>query len=73
VLQEFEGVGAVNIDVNKNEITIFNDCKEIQESCQPSVFNEYDGANFIINLKIVYDISCIYCDFPPITTTTTTL
>jgi len=70
-LQEFPGVGNVDFDINKNEIIIYNDCTEIQESCQPYTFNQYDGSNFIINLKIVYDISCIDCGLPPITTTTT--
>jgi hypothetical protein len=71
-LQEFPGVGNVDFDINKNEIIIYNDCTEIQESCQPYSFNQYDGSNFIINLKIVYDISCIDCGLPPTTTTTTT-
>jgi hypothetical protein len=70
-LQEFPGVGIVEFDINKNEITIFNDCTEIQESCQPYTYNQYDGSNFVVNLKIVYDISCIDCGLPPITTTTT--
>jgi hypothetical protein len=70
-LQQFPGVGNVDFDVNNNEIIIYNDCTEIQESCQPYSFNQYDGSNFIINLKIVYDISCIDCGLPPITTTTT--
>lgn len=70
-LQEFPGVGIVDFDINNNEITIFNDCTEIQESCQQYTYNQYDGSNFVINLKIVYDISCIDCGLPPITTTTT--
>lgn len=70
-LQEFPGVGNVDFDINKNEIIIFNDCSEIQESCQQYSYNQYDGSNFIINLKIVYDISCVDCGLPPITTTTT--
>lgn len=70
-LQEFPGVGIVDFDINKNEISISNDCTEIQESCQQYTYNQYDGSNFIINLRIVYDISCVDCGLPPITTTTT--
>jgi len=70
-LQEFPGVGIVDFDINKNEIIIYNDCTEIQESCQQYSYNQYDGSKFVINLKIIYDISCIDCGLPPITTTTT--
>lgn len=72
-LQEFPGVGVVDFDINKNEIIIYNDCTEIQESCQQYSYNQYDGSKFVINLKIIYDISCIDCGLPPITTTTTIL
>jgi len=70
-LQQFPGVGNVDFNIDNNEVIIYNDCTEIQESCQPYTYNQYDGSNFIINLKIIYDISCIDCGLPPITTTTT--
>jgi hypothetical protein len=62
ILQSFIGVGEVTIDYVNNKVTITNDCSEIQNNCRMETYNLLNDTQFIVNLKIEYNISCVECD-----------
>lgn len=61
ILNSFIGVGQVTIDYVNNKITITNDCEEISKNCTLEKYNLLNDTNFVVNLIINYNISCVVC------------
>jgi hypothetical protein len=61
VLESYDGVSKVEIDYTTNEIKIYNKCVE-EAGCVGGTTYYLSDANIIINLKLVYNISCVQCN-----------
>ena len=61
LLQSFVGIGEVQVDFLTNSIKIFNDCEEIQKNCRSVSYNLLTDTRIIVNMVIIYDISCVSC------------
>ncbi len=72
-LKTFDGIGDVIVDYTTNTIQISNSCGTVGSTCNPQTINTLSDVKVIINLLIDYDISCVSCDGPTTTTTTTCL
>ena len=72
MLLEYDGIGGVEFDLERNTIKIINNCSDTTKNCNPTFYNLLTDAKIIIDLLIDYDISCVTCGTSPTTTTTTT-
>lgn len=71
LLLEYDGIGGVEFDLERNTIKIINNCSDTTKDCNPTFYNLLTDAKIIIDLLIDYDISCVVCGTPTTTTTTT--
>jgi len=62
VLETFVGIGEVIIDFENNTIKITNDCDEINKNCRKETYNLLTDTRIIVNMGILYNISCVACN-----------
>lgn len=61
VLNQFQGISNVIINLEQNRLTITNNCTKIPKNCDTETYNTLNDTNVTINLRINYDISCVSC------------
>lgn len=61
VLNQFQGISNVIVNLEQNRLTITNDCTKIPKNCDTETYNTLADTSVNINLRINYDISCVSC------------
>jgi hypothetical protein len=61
-LKSYVGIDDVSIDLVQNRIKIIAGCANYPKNCEKEILNLLKDELVIVNLKILYDISCVQCN-----------
>jgi hypothetical protein len=61
-LKSYVGIDDVSIDLVQNRIKIIAGCANYPKNCEKEILNLLQDELVVVNLKIVYDISCVQCN-----------
>ena len=61
-LKSYVGIDDVSIDLVQNRIKIIAGCANYPKNCEKEILNLLQDELVVVNLKILYDISCVQCN-----------